>query len=174
MNGKLYTKDEIVEKLINEYEEENVCLVSTKGYDLTTNPGGRNKNESRCEWINIEVADKLYGIKDRSQIIKKVPRRLSTGEYNFAYVKFASDKDGNIYGIVSGKTSFHALNPSDVWFYDINMEEKKTKEASIRMQEKNLRWYEDEILIVKNEDVLSSDEALDHEREIQEMFNLSD
>lgn len=174
MSDKLYTKEKIVKKLKMIYDsggDENVFLVSTKDYDLTTNPKKRNENKERCDWIDVEVADKLYGIKDRSKIIKQDPRRLSTGEYNFAYIKFACDNVGNVYGIVSGKSSFYALNPSDVWFYDIDI---RNTEAAKRMKEQNLTWYDEEILIVKNVDALNSDEAFANEKKIKKLFSLSD
>lgn len=38
MNKKMYTKKQIVEKLNEKYGNNNVCIVSTEGYDLTTYP----------------------------------------------------------------------------------------------------------------------------------------
>lgn len=87
MDKKLYTKEHILEKLNEIYGSNNVCIISTEAYDLTTYPG--NSQKDRCKWANV-VVRQLYNGKDRNEIEKK-SRNLSTGEYNFAYVKFAYD-----------------------------------------------------------------------------------
>lgn len=148
----LYTKDEIVKELKKKYKE-NVCIV----------PTWINENISPEDRAN-KIFCELYPRKNRCEIEQAKP-------YNFAYVRFATDAS-NVYGIVGGKSSFHEKNESDVTnFYDLETSET---DASKRMKKDSLQWYKEEILIVKNEDVLSSAEARDHEREIQEMFNLSD
>lgn len=162
MQKKLYTKEQIIEKLIEKYGDDNICIVSTAGCDLTTCPNGRNSKRDRSNWAD-KIVFQLYNEK-RSEIESET--------YHFAYVKFACDDDGNIYGIVSGKSSFHIKNPSDVYFYDLDAEKKK--EAAIYMKENGLRWYTKEILIVKNVDKLNQREAYNHEREIKELFGLFD
>lgn len=171
MNKKLYTKDQIIKKLSKKYGSGNVCIVSTEGYDLTTNCKRRNSNKDRSKWADTVVAQ-LYNGMIRSEIIQKNSRVQSTGEYNFAYVKFACDDDGNVYGIVSGLSSFHKMYPSDVYFY--NLEKAEKKEAAKRMKENALKWYTKEILIVKNVNELDRKESAKHEKEIKELFGLSD
>lgn len=172
MGKKLYTKEQIVEELIEEYGKHNVCIVSTEDYDLTTYPAWGNSKKDRCRWADV-VVRKLYNGKDRSEI-KKKSRNWSTGEYSFAYVKFACGDDCNIYGIVSGLSSFHEQYASDVYFYDIAEDKFKKKEAVKRMKENTLEWYKKEILIIKNNNVLDRKEAYQHEKEIKELFGLSD
>lgn len=162
MNKKLYTKEQIIEKLKQKYGDNNIYIVSTEGYDLTTCPNGRNSKRDRSDWAD-EIVLQLYN-KKRSEIERET--------YHFAYVKFACEEDDNIYGIVSGKSSFHIKNPSDVYFYDLDTEKKK--EAAIYMKENGLRWYTKEILIVKNCNKLNRKEAYNHEREIKELFGLFD
>lgn len=48
---KLFLKEEIVNQLKEKYNPDNVCIVSTEGYDLTTNPSGRNSKKDRSEWV---------------------------------------------------------------------------------------------------------------------------
>lgn len=170
MNKELYTKEQIIKELRKKYGSDNVCMVCTENYDLTTNYKGRNSKKDRSVWADTVVA-LLYNGMIRSEIIKKEPRVQSSGEYNFAYVKFACD-DGNVYGIVSGLSSFHKMYPSDVYFY--NLEEAEKKEAAKRMKENALKWYTKEILIVKNVNVLDRKESVKHEKEIKELFGLSD
>lgn len=172
MNKKMYTKKQIVEKLNEKYGNNNVCIVSTEGYDLTTYPTWGNNKKERCMWADV-VVRKLYNGKNRIEI-KKKSRNWSTGEYSFSYVKFACDNDDNIYGIVSGSSSFHEQYASDVYFYDIYQDEFKNKEAVKRMKEKKLKWYKKEILILKNINVLDRKEASKREKEIKKLFELSD
>lgn len=167
---KLFLKEEIVNQLKEKYNPDNVCIVSTEGYDLTTNPSGRNSKKDRSEWADSVVCQ-LYNGTKRSEIIKKEPRLRSTGEYNFSYIKFACNDAGDIYGIVNGMSSFHKMYPSDVFFYDLD---EYKKEVSEYMKDNVLEWYTKEILILKNDNVLEHKEAYKHEKEMKELFGLFD
>lgn len=171
VSSTLSLKQEIIEKLIEIYGDKRVFVLATKDYDLTTDPTQRNKRLDRSKWADACVKT-LFDGKDRETIVKKNNKNRSEGEYNFSYIKFAVDKKGNIYGIVSGKSSFHKDYPSDVWFYDIA--EKNSKKVAIYMKEHSLKWYKKEIVILKNEDELSYKEAYDNERTLKNEFNLFD
>lgn len=165
MNKELWKKDDIIEGLNKKYGSENVCIVSTEGYDLTTNtyPIGEH-NADRMRWAEDTVRQ-LYG----TEISE-----IEENTHQFAYIKFACDKIGNIYGIVGAKSSFNKNWPSDVLFYDKAGEYKRgsRKKVTEYMNKNDLDWYKKEILIVKNKDKLDEKEARAHEKEIQEMFNL--
>ncbi|MGO5020598.1 hypothetical protein ACTQ32_12315 [Roseburia faecis] len=173
MEEKLYTIEEIEKMLKSEcgIKSENVKIVLTKGYDLTTNPSGRNSKKDRSHWAD-NVVEQIYLNTDRSNIVKKYPRKRSSGEYNFSYIKFGINDKGVIYGLVSGKSSFHCMYPSDVWFYEFDGKSKKKLEQC--MIQNNLKWYEEKILILKNENVLDSKEAYDNERKMKNWFGLYD
>ena len=170
MLQRLFTLTEIKLKLTEILGQENIVLVSTKGYDLTTNPRHRNKNRRRSEWADTTVK-KIYGI-ERTQIVKKFARQRSTGEYNFSYIKFAIDSKQQIYGVVHGKSSFHVKNPSDIWFYDFDHVKKEDLKKLFKYQK--LTWYTDEILIIKNNNPLDSKEAYKNEKLIQSLFSTYD
>ena len=57
MEEKLYTIEEIEKMLKSEcgIKSENVKIVLTKGYDLTTNPSGRNSKKDRSHWADNVV-----------------------------------------------------------------------------------------------------------------------
>ena len=119
MTRQLFRIDELMKSLEKNIGHENkFFLVSTAKYDLTTNPKGRNSRKSRSEWAD-ETVKELFK-RERSQIVKMYPRKCSTGELNFSYIKFAENTCGEVFGIVHGKSSFHCMYPSDVWFYDFN------------------------------------------------------
>lgn len=170
MSKNLYLKKQIEECLIKKYGKDNVFIVSTEGYDLTTNPKGRNSKKERSEWAD-NVVSKLYNGKKRNKIIKMNARVRSTGEYNFSYIKFAQNSKEEIYGIVNGKSSFHCMYPSDVWFYEFEDESKKTNLKTC-MENNDLHWYTKEILILKNKDKLNSKEAYDNEKVMHKLFDL--
>lgn len=169
----MYTIEQI-EKVLksgDKFKAENVQIVSTKGFDLTTNPCGRNSKKDRSRWAN-NVVKQIYANIDRKNIVKEYPRKRSSGEYNFSYIKFGINDKGVIYGLVSGKSSFHCMYPSDVWFYEFDGESKKELEQC--MIKNNLKWYEERILILKNERELDSKEAYDNEKEMKRLFDLYD
>lgn len=167
MNRELYKIDDIIEKL--KHENFSFYLVSTDKYDLTTNPKSRNSKKSRSDWADATVKE-LYRL-ERSQIVKKCPRRNSTGEYNFAYIKFAKNEDG-IFGVVHGKSSFHCMYPSDVWFYDFDDGEKE--ELVKFFKKKRMEWYTKAIIIIKNQNDLDSKEAYKNEGKLKEWFKTFD
>ena len=165
----LYKKDYIIEELKKHFDEKDLILVSTKKYDLTTNPHGRNSKKDRSNWADKTVS--LIFDEERSKIIKS-SRNHSCGEYNFSYIKFAENDYGEIYGIVHGKSSFHCLYPSDVWFYDID-NSRKTQLVEC-FNKYNLEWYTKEILIVKNQNKMDSKEAYINEKKLKVLFNTFD
>ena len=140
------TIDVIQKKLIEEFGNDRVVTVSTKGYDLTTNPKGRNSKKDRRDWAD-SIFRELFDNMERSDVIKE-RRCLGSGEYNFSYVKFAINKNNEIVGVVHGKSSFHCMYPSDVWFYDFD-DGKKNKVKEL-FEKQGLSWYTDEIIIIKN------------------------
>lgn len=170
MREKLVSFKQIVRDATALYGKERVHIVSTDGFDLTTNPKGRNSKHDRSKWADDVFKELYYGLK-RSQVIK-TSRRLSSGEYSFAYVKFAEDVKGNVYGIVSGKSSFHVMYPSDVWFYDVIDEDKKT--VAKFMRDNNMKWYSKKILIVLNNNPQMHTEAYETEKELKKQYNLYD
>jgi hypothetical protein len=164
------SKEFIIQELIKEYGKGRVKVISTKDVDLTTNPKGRNSKKDRSNWAD-SVVKKYYKIK-RSAIVKK-GRAHSTGEYNFSYIKLAQKDNGEIVGIVNGKSSFHCMYPSDVWFYDfkdfiMKMEKKGRKEDGLKA------WYQEEIILLINENPKNSNEAYDNEKWMKNHFNLID
>ena len=58
-NREKYLREDIINQLKEEFGETNVCVVSTEGYDLTTNPKGRNSKKDRSNWADY-VVKKLY------------------------------------------------------------------------------------------------------------------
>ena len=166
---RLFELQKIVEDAESSYGKERVYVISTVGYDLTTSPKGRNSKHDRRDWAD-KIFKYLYDM-ERNQIEKK-SRSLSSGEYSFAYVKFAEDADGNVYGIVSGKSSFHKMYPSDVWFYDLLDENKKN--AANFMRDNNLKWHTNKILVVLNENPKNHSEAYTTEKKLKQTYNLYD
>lgn len=173
MTRKLFKIDDIVDFLEKKVGNEIVgfCVVVTEGYDLTTNPKGRNSKKERSSWADVVVKE-LFEPKERSEIVKKYPRKQSTGEYNFSYIKFAADKSGEIFGIVNGKSSFHCMYPSDVWFYSFDVNNKK--ELADYFEKHDLRWYTEKIIIVKNRNNFDCKEAYENEKKLRQWFNTFD
>ena len=166
---KLFKKDYIIKELKKYFDEKKLIFVSTEKYDLTTNPSGRNSKKDRSAWAD-ETVRKIFN-EDRNGIVKS-SRNHSCGEYNFSYIKFAENKRGDIYGIVHGKSSFHRLYPSDVWFYDVD---NSCKTQLVECFDKyNLEWYTKEILIVKNQNKMDGKEAYINEKKLKVLFNTFD
>lgn len=155
--------------LSKEFGNEQVVLVSTKAFDLTTNPKGRNHKADRSAWAD-KVFKMLFNEK-RENIVKK-SRCLGSGEYNFSYVKFGINNRNEIYGVVHGKSSFHCMYPSDVWFYDF----ADDKKSSIKQcfDENRLSWYTERIIIVKNVDMRDYKEAYKNEHRIKQLLQTFD
>lgn len=164
------TLEEIEIILEEKFGIHRFVRISTDKYDLTTNPKGRNSKKDRCDWADA-VVKMLFENKERGEI-KKTSRRLGTGEYNFAYIKFAVNKNNEIFGVVHGKSSFHCMYPSDVWFYDFDDERKnELKELFV---ENGLRWYTEKIIIIKNNDVYDYKEAYKNEQALKEYLHTFD
>lgn len=157
--------------MIEKYGADNVFVVSTEEYDLTTNPKQGNRQKDRSIWSD-NVVSQLYNGTKRSEIIKQKPRYASSGEYNFSYIKFAQNCKEEIYGVVNGKSSFHCMYPSDVWFYDLTEDGKEG--LKMCMEDNKLQWYTKEILILKNKNTFDSEEACKNEKIMQKLFNLYD
>lgn len=64
------------------------------------------------------------------------------------------------------------MYPSDVWFYKFADDSKK--ELKKYMNDNTLKWYKDEILILKNDEPLDSKEAYRKEKEMKKLFCLFD
>jgi hypothetical protein len=157
-------KSDIVTNLKKKFGEKNVIEVSTRDFDLTTNP--KNQVKSRCDWADKNVIQ-LYN-KERKNI-KKNGRGNSKGEYCFSYIKLATDGKES-YGMVSGKSCFHKNYASDVWFYD---KRKKGSHKVLEFMEKNnLVWDKNSIIIIKNDNPNDAQEAYKKEKEIKKIFNL--
>lgn len=170
--SKKLMKKENVEKILEKElgpKNERFFVISTENHDLTTNPKGRNAKKSRSEWAD-KVVKKLYGI-ERSQIVKSKSRVRSSGEFNFSYIKFAENEEG-IFAIVHGKSSFHCMYPSDVWFYDFGVNEKRELKEIFELY--NLEWYKKEIIIIKNQDALDGKEAYIREQDLKSWFGTLD
>lgn len=126
------TLEEIETILEEKLGADRFAFVPTNKYDLTTNPKGRNSKKDRREWADA-VVKMLFGNIEREEIVK-ASRRLGTGEYNFSYIKFAMNSNNEIFGVVHGKSSFHCMYPSDVWFYDLcDGQKKKVAEFLLKM-----------------------------------------
>lgn len=168
-NKKLYEIDKIIKTLEHHFNKEDIILVSTDKYDLTTNPHGRNSKKERSKWADLTVK-KLFN-EDRAQIIK-TSRKHSSGEYNFSYIKFAENNFGKIFGVVHGKSSFNCMYPSDVWFYELDGTSKIL--LTNLFKKYDLKWYTKAILIIKNIDKNDSAEAYKNEKLLKSLFNTFD
>lgn len=164
------TLEEIEIILEEKLGADRFVFISTDKYDLTTNPKGRNSKKDRKEWADV-VVKMLFENKERGEIVK-TSRRLGTGEYNFSYIKFAVNKNNEVFGVVHGKSSFHCMYPSDVWFYDLD--DGKKKNVREFFLENGLRWYTEKILIIKNMDVYDYKEAYENEKNIKEWLHTFD
>lgn len=145
--NELQEKEKIINDLLYNYGER-VYLVSTV-----------EMKKNKSAWANM-VVQKMYSINRLD---------MKNYAYHFSYIKFAKNTNGKILGIVGGKSQFHYKNRSDVCFYDIYESKKK---VAIFMKEKHLRWYEDEIIILANDNNCSSKEAFANEKILQNNYYL--
>lgn len=77
-----------------------------------------------------------------------------------------SDKDRNDW-------ADKAVNyPSDIWFYALP--DKDKPELTQLMEEYKLKWYVDEILLLKNKNPENRSEACANEKWMHDRFNLKD
>ena len=173
MVRRLYTLQEIVKGLKTQLglvENKDFFVIKTKGFDLTTHPCRRNRNLDRSIWCN-KLANDIFKV-ERDHIIK-IGRRVSSGEYSFAYIKFAVNKTTKqIYGVVHGKTSFHCMYPGDVWFYEFDDNSKH--ELRKLFKQENLEWYTDYIIVLKPKNPLNAKETYELEDKIKLNFNTFD
>lgn len=168
--NKLKCKKYIIQEMIETYGEDRVLVVSTKDYDFTRKPRHGKAEKQRSMWLDNVVCP-LYKI-NRNNIIKK-SRAQSTGEYNFSYIKFGVNVESKkIYGLVSGKSSFHKNYAGDVWFYEFQMNEKKQLQECMSINK--LEWYVEEVVILKNVDSKDAKEAYVNERSLKNRFGLFD
>lgn len=164
MERELTNKKKIIKVLKERFGDERVFEINTKGYNLSPFNKIRKRACAKSTWAN-ETFEEIY---------KSNRKDLKTDTYHFSYIKFAVDKDNNeVYGLVSGKSSFHHRYPSDVWFYDLH-DENETKLAAKYCDHNALEWYSEEILIIKNEDDKNRQEAFDNEKIMKNLFNLFD
>ncbi|ABX40658.1 hypothetical protein [Lachnoclostridium phytofermentans] len=129
----------IIEKLKNKYD---VIMVPTYIPEGSVRWNGRRKNFEN-------PLSEIYNL------------------YYFVYIKFCVNKEGVIRALVAGKTGSKKVNYSGS---DINFFESVNHgEARKLLKEKNMKWYKDEILVIKADD---EDSAYRIENEVQECFNL--
>lgn len=167
---KLKSKEYIIQKMREEYGKDRVLIVTTKDYDFTRKPRYGRAEKQRSIWLDNIVCP-LYKV-DRNIIVKE-SRALSTGEYNFSYIKFGvNTKSKAVYGLVSGKSSFHKNYASDVWFYEFEKDEKVLLQE--RMRRNELEWDVEEIVILKNKNSKDAKEAYENERTLKNTFGLFD
>ena len=160
-------KEKIMEDLMKEGSiyKDRTHLVSTKDYDLTLPPSGGNSARDRSDWAD-KIVNELYN-KERKDIIKK-EKGFDKGEVNFAYIKFMKNRKGEIFGAISGLSSFHKGYPSDVWFYDVEHSHKN----KVKDMKRNFdldSWYTEEIIIITSG---NRKEAREDEKSLKEMFYL--
>lgn len=146
----LWEKEDIVNDLQKAYGESAV-LVSTKSI-----------LENKNKWAST-ICFELFNRKRET---------LITEAYHFSYIKFAIDEQGKIWGFVGGKSQFHWKNPSDIVFYDIEDVKWVNKKAAVFMRKNKFRWDKEKILILKNTDNSSSEEAEKNEEMLQNKYNL--
>lgn len=165
---KFITYDEIIKKLNEKFGTNNILIVSTKDYDLTTLTKHGNNNIDRANWADY-IVEKYYELR-REDIGKNLNE-----EINFAYIKFAINKNGDSFGIVHGKSSFHHNYPSDVLFYDLKSDDLSKRDLKNAIDDNKLiDWDTDKIVIIKNNDYADKEEAKQNERWIRENFNTYD
>lgn len=168
--NRLWLMDDIIEEMKEKYGDERIWILETRGWDLTNTPKRRNRDKDRNDWADKAVKC-VFG-KARDEIIRKDPKRFSTGEYNFSYIKFAINEDGTIYGVVNGLSCFHKYYPSDIWFYALP--DKDKPKLTRLMEEYKLKWYVDKILLLKNKNPEDRSEACDNEKWMHDRFYLKD
>ena len=162
MMVKLKSKEYIIQEMINSYGKDRVLVVPTKDYDFTSKPRGGKNDKQRNEWLDNVVCP-LYNI-DRKNL---------TDKYNFSYIKLGINVESKkVYGLVSGKSSFHPNYASDLWFYKFEKNEKLQLQECMRNNK--LEWYVEEIVILKNKDSKNAKESYDNERALKERFGLFD
>lgn len=104
-----------------------------------------------------------------NQVFGKDIKALNSPVY-FSYIKFAKDTQNNIYGIIGGISQFHSKYNSDIEFWDLD--KNSQKEAAKKMKTENLDWYTDSVIIIRNNDDQSREEAVNNEKDLQDKFEL--
>lgn len=163
--GKEFFTFEKSKSLVESKFGSNKCVVvETKNFDLTTHINRRNNNKDRAKWANKVILDLTNG--KREDI-----GRDSNEEYNFAYIKFALNEEGESFAVVSGLSSFHWNYPSDVEFYDINKENKIKLKNTF---DNKLEWDKEKIILVKSDNPYNRKEARSNEKSIQLLLGTFD
>lgn len=159
-------KDSLLRLAKHIHGDNNVFLV--KGEPFFT-----GAQHERYNWITQEILPKVYSVND----IKSYPKEKLKLPIYFSYVKFATSNDSNIdskpvFGIQSGKSQFYSGYDSDISFWDINSN-NKYKYLKKFMQKHNLKWYENELLIIKSNEISEKEynEDLKKEYESKAYYN---
>lgn len=162
IDDKLFlAKDSLITLAKHIHGKNNVFLV--KGAPFFE--GTRHK---RYKWITQEVLPKVYSVKEEEAKNKYL--NLKQPIY-FSYVKFATTSDSKlVFGIQSGKSQFYPKYNSDIsfWSIDSNNENKYLGEF---MKEHNLKWYVDELLIIKSNEISEENEKSKKEYESKAYYN---
>ena len=163
--GKKFFAFEKAKSLVeSKFGSNNCVVVETKNYDLTTPANCRNNNKDRAEWANKVILDLTSG--KREDI-----GRDYVEAYNFAYIKFALNREGKSFAVVNGLSSFHWKYPSDVEFYDIN---KVNKPKLKNTFDNKLEWDKEKIILVKSDNPRNREEAKSNEKSIQSLLGTFD
>ena len=163
--GKKFFTFEKAKSLVESKFGSNKCVVvETKNYDLTTLSNYRNNNKDRAKWANKVILDLTSGKRE------DIGRDYNEAYY-FAYIKFALNKEGESFAVVSGSSSFHWNYPSDVEFYDLNKENKTKLKLFF---DNKLEWDKEKIILVKSDDPWNRKEAESNEKSIKLLLGTFD
>ena len=161
----LWNKNEIIKVLNNKY----VCVgngkvfeISTTGFPLTKKicrKGRKKKGEfSFSNWANDTIKTITNGEKDKSNLDTPI---------HFAYIKFVENKDGDILGIIGGKSQFHSGYNSDINYTDY----EEHLSAGNYIKNNELKIYTQDVIIVLNNEPNKTNADNDEKWIIKE-FNL--
>ena len=139
--------------------EENVFLVDGTSFF-------NGAQHERYKWITQEVLPKVYSVNEGEAYFKKLKQPIY-----FSYVKFATTSDSkSVFGIQSGKSQFYSGYNSDISFWDINSN-NENKYLGKFMKEHNLKWYKNELLIIKANEISEDNEELKKQYESKAYYN---
>lgn len=140
--SNLWKKEDILKVLNEEYVatgKGQVFIISTEGFPVSTGERYRGPEKSVAAWATGVVLKITDPPMDRSMIPANDP-------IGFAYIKFAKEENGNVVGLIGGKSRFHANNTSD-----INFSDHENHESSRQYLEQNkLDLYTQDVLILLN------------------------
>ena len=155
-------KDSLLTLAKHIHGDNNVFLVNG-------NPFFKGAQHERYNWITQEVLPKVYSVNEGKAYFNE---KLKHPIY-FSYVKFATTIDSElVFGIQSGKSQFYSGYNSDISFWDINSN-NKYKYLKNFMQKHKVKWYEDELLIIKANEISEKEynEELKKEYESKAYYN---